>query len=163
MLCDKVYRLRLVGYPSLPSFVEASLQSPGAVDRLNDLKTGISDSGVNLTQQGVVAFAIAMPPLAEQQRIITEVERVISVVDALEHTIQVQLIRAHALRQAVLKRAFEGKLVHQDPTDEPASVLLARIRAERAIEQEGDRRARKPRAVRGTLRQEATPGGQEDG
>ncbi len=42
-----------------------------------------------------------------------------------------ELKRADQIRQAILKRAFEGKLVPQDPTDEPASVLLARIRAER--------------------------------
>ena len=42
-----------------------------------------------------------------------------------------QLLRARALRQAILKKAFSGQLVPQDPKDEPASVLLERIRAEK--------------------------------
>ena len=51
--------------------------------------------------------------------------------DGIETTVSADLRRAERLRQAVLKRAFEGKLVPQDPADEPASLLLDRIRAER--------------------------------
>ena len=61
--------------------------------------------------------------MTEQHRIVSEVERRLSVVAALA--------RARRLRQAVLKQAFEGRLVEQDPDDEPASVLLERIRAQR--------------------------------
>ena len=52
-------------------------------------------------------------------------------VAALEASVAAALARARRLRQAVLKQAFEGRLVPQDPDDEPASVLLGRIRAER--------------------------------
>ena len=50
----------------------------------------------------------------------------------LDAEIKAALARAEALRQSILKRAFSGQLVLQDPTDEPASALLKRIRAERA-------------------------------
>lgn len=69
---------------------------------------------------------------AEQRRICVELARRLSVLDRLGAEIETQLGRADRLRQAVLKHAFEGKLVPQDPNDEPASVLLERIRAEHA-------------------------------
>jgi type I restriction enzyme S subunit len=63
--------------------------------------------------------------------------------------VQPGLARAARLRQSILKWAFEGRLVDQDPTDEPASVLLERIRAERAsATDKPPRRARSARAAK---------------
>ena len=64
---------------------------------------------------------IPVPPLAEQHRIVAEVERRLSVVQEVEATVAANLKRAERLRQSILKRAFEGRLVAQDPEDEPAS------------------------------------------
>ena len=91
--------------------------------------------GVGINHLGADKFSgidIAIPPLAEQGRIVAEVERRLSVIDELDMETEADLKRADRLRQAILKRAFEGKLVPQDPNDEPASVLLERIRTERA-------------------------------
>lgn len=82
-------------------------------------------------------FAAPFPPLAEQERIVAEAERRLSVLDELEATVETNLKRAQRLRQAILKLAFEGRLVPQDPSDEPANVLLERIRAERQAARAG--------------------------
>jgi type I restriction enzyme S subunit len=84
-------------------------------------------SGTKLSRMPVV-----LPPVAEQSRIVAEVERRLSLVGALEASVGAALARAGRLRQSVLKQAFEGRLVPQDPDDEPASVFLERIKAEKA-------------------------------
>lgn len=75
---------------------------------------------------------IPMPPAAEQEVIVAEAERQLSAIVATENYITASLKRAGRLRQSILKEAFAGRLVPQDPTDEPASVLLQRIKAARA-------------------------------
>ncbi|MBN1484381.1 MAG: restriction endonuclease subunit S [Chloroflexia bacterium] len=84
-----------------------------------------------LNQQEVKSLPIPLPPLSEQHRIVEEVERRLSVVEALEAAVGANLRRAERLRQAILKRAFEGRLAPQDPADEPAAALLQRIRNDR--------------------------------
>ncbi len=74
-------------------------------------------------------YPIPLPSLTEQECIVAEVEQRLSVVDQLEQDITVALQQAEALRQSILKKAFAGQLVPQDPQDEPASVLLSRIQA----------------------------------
>ena len=103
--------------------------------------------GIALTHfntRSVATLSVAVPPLVEQRRIVTEVEDRLSILDKLEVAIMANLKRAERLRQAVLKQAFEGKLVPQDPNDEPASVLLEHIREERARKAEEEKVRRKP-------------------
>jgi type I restriction enzyme S subunit len=77
-------------------------------------------------------FLLPLPPFAEQQKIVQEVERIISALSDIESSIFINLRQTDRLRQSILKRAFKGKLVPQDPNDELASVLLDRIMAEKA-------------------------------
>jgi type I restriction enzyme S subunit len=91
---------------------------------------------------------IPVPPPTEQQRIVEDVERRLSVVEEMEAALAANLKRAERLRQAILKQAFEGRLVPQDPDDEPASALLERIRAERAkVEGKGKRKKKQGRQL----------------
>lgn len=85
----------------------------------------------HLGAQRFADLEFPLPPLPEQERIIAEVEAIMSEVRVLESTINANLKRAERLRQAILKQAFEGKLVAQDPNDEPATMLLERVRAGR--------------------------------
>ena len=91
---------------------------------------------------------IPLPPLAEQRRIVAEIELRLSAIKQAESAVEANLARAERLRQSILKQAFSGKLVPQDPNDEPASALLARIRAEREKAQEADKSKRKPKRRR---------------
>jgi len=92
--------------------------------------------GVGINHLGAEKFStinIPLPPLREQQGISVEVDRRTSIIEGAKAQVQANLLRAGSLRSAVLQRAFTGQLVPQDPTDEPASVLLKRIRAERVL------------------------------
>jgi len=80
----------------------------------------------------------------EQRNIVEEIERRLSAADEAEKVVEQSLRQAcplvrqaERLRQSILKRAFEGKLVPQDPNDEPAEKLLERIKAEKAKMDEG--------------------------
>lgn len=91
---------------------------------------GVAVKGINIGH--LRQMPVAVPPAEEQGRIVAEVERQVSFVEACERAVDAGLKRSAALRRSVLKSAFEGRLVSHDPTDEPASVLLERIRDERA-------------------------------
>jgi len=98
-----------------------------------------------LNKSRVQAIPIPLPPLAETHRIVGDIERHESVITSLEGSAQLSQARCARLRQSILKWAFEGRLVNQDPNDEPAAVLLERIRAKRAASH--GRKQPRPRRV----------------
>ena len=102
-------------------------------DQLERFAPATAQKNINL--QILSELAIPLPPLAEQHHIVAEVERQMSVIQQAEATVEASLKRSERLRQSILKQAFSGQLVPQDPNDEPASVLLERIRAEREASQ----------------------------
>lgn len=123
--------IRLVE-PAVAPFLLHALASDVARTQVSRDSRGVGLQNLNLQQ--VASLTVPLPSLDEQTRIVAEVERRLSVLDNLEHTVEQSLTRCGCLRQSILKRAFEGKLVPQDPNDEPASELLARIRAQRSNE-----------------------------
>jgi type I restriction enzyme S subunit len=137
-------RLRLDPSLILAEFFLAYVRGSEKVrDYIRKVNHGATRDGINTEQ--LLALPVDLPPLPEQQRIVAEVERRLSLTHALETAVDHSLKRAERLRQSVLKRAFEGRLVPQDPNDEPASLLLERIRAERSKTQPV-RRARRAKA-----------------
>jgi type I restriction enzyme, S subunit len=91
------------------------------------------------------------PTLEEQHRIVAEIESRLSVCNKIEESIENSLKQAESLRQSILKKAFEGKLVAQNPNDEPASVLLARIKTERGSKKVEISRPPQPRKKKAQL------------
>jgi type I restriction enzyme S subunit len=79
----------------------------------------------------VSSTLLPLPPLAEQRRIVSAIESAFAVIDELEHSKTDLQSAIVVTKQKILSLAIRGKLVKQDPNDEPASVLLERIRAER--------------------------------
>jgi type I restriction enzyme S subunit len=84
-----------------------------------------------LNLEDVRPATVAIPSLCEQEAIVEAVEDQLSVIDHLEADLDTKLKNAQSLRQAILRHAFTGQLVPQDPNDEPATELLKRIAAER--------------------------------
>lgn len=103
-------------------------------------------SQVNLATTTCRRLAVPVPPFAEQLRIVERVEEQITAASVTRAQINASTSRASRLRQSILKGAFEGRLVDQDPNDEPASVLLERIKAE----QESAKLAKASRSQRST-------------
>lgn len=82
-----------------------------------------------INQPHICGFVFPLPPREEQERILKRIIPVLSQIEHQEAEITTALARIGALRQSILKQAFSGRLVPQDPSDEPASVLLSRLRA----------------------------------
>lgn len=89
-----------------------------------------------VNQSDLAACLLPLPPVGEQCAMVRIVENQLSTIERLESDIDAKLETAQALRQAILKHAFSGKLVPQDPKDEPAAELLVRIAAEREAREE---------------------------
>lgn len=138
---DKIIRARPLGilassaFPGLSANVGVSRRYVEQRIRTTAGQAGISGSDVK-------SLPVPLPPLSEQAAIMEYVEDQLSVIEHLERDLDGRLTSAQALRQSILRQAFTGQLVPQDPNDEPASELLKSIGAER------DERARLARAAK---------------
>ncbi|PQA83427.1 restriction endonuclease [Limnohabitans sp. TS-CS-82] len=172
MLSDKIVRFHSIADEMLPAFIVLALNAGWTKDQIEEAKTGMAASQVNISQTDLRALWLPVCSKAEQSRIVTRVEELMQICDALEVSGQLeaqqhaqlvstllgtltqsempealadnwQRIATHfdllldrpkavdALEQTILQLAVRGLLVPQDPTDEPASVLLQKIRTEK--------------------------------
>ena len=141
---DKLIRACLTKNGAVPNFVQIVANSGVSRKFLaRRIRTTAGQSGISGSD--LKSMPIPLPPLSEQHRIVAEVERRLSVIQQTDAAVEANLTRVERLRQSILKQAFSGKLVPQDPNDEHASVLLGRIRAEREAADAAAKAQRTPR------------------
>jgi type I restriction enzyme S subunit len=127
---DKLIKVRLCSGP-LASYIELAANT-GESRRHIDSRSRTTAGQSGISGGDLKQMPVPLPPISEQQRIAEAVEDFLSVAHAISHDLEREIHRCARLRQALLKWAFEGRLADQDPNDEPAGDLLARIRVERA-------------------------------
>ena len=136
-------RIRLKNKDVTPYFVHYWLRSPQARSVIN--AAAKSTSGVNnINSEQLKNLQIKIPSLSKQRIIVSRVIKAFSHTDRLETEAQRALALLDRLESSLLAKAFRGELVPQDPNDEPASVLLNRIRAERAADTKPKRGRKQP-------------------
>lgn len=111
-------------------------------------KSARTTAGIHkINQSHIENFLLPVPSIPEQKNIVDKLSEQLSVIDSVEEEVTKRLANSETLRQSILKKAFSGQLVPQDPNDEPAAVLLERIRAAKAAQPKGPKKSRRGRAT----------------
>ena len=118
-------------------------------ERDNLRKRGDGGAQPNISREKIIAYLLPLPPLAEQKRIVEKLEVILPLVDEYgkneEILSEMNQKLPKQIRQSILQYAVQGKLVEQNPQDEPASELLKRIKAEKEqLIKEGKIKKEKP-------------------
>lgn len=139
IITKHVYRVSMEEQVLFPEFFNLLLQSQ-TVSRLRMFENAQGQTRPGLNSSILKALPIPLCSRAEQFEIVSRLSSQLSYADSMASQIDDELSRTTALRHSILKRAFSGQLVAQDPNDEPALALLQRIRAE--TDGDGSRRKR---------------------
>jgi type I restriction enzyme S subunit len=113
---------------AMPGFLLLLLKSPAVRSFFRSNATGTAGNMPKINQQSVLNAPAKWPGLAEQAEIVRRVEALFALADAIEARTAAARAQVERLTPALLNKAFRGELVPQDPNDEPASALLARLR-----------------------------------
>ncbi len=116
-----------------PNYIVNYLKSPYVDNLINSITYGVKMPRVGT--ETMTSLLVPIPPLEEQLRIVEKIDEVASAVSAYDVAYQkteaLNSTFPEALKKSILQEAVQGKLVPQDPSDEPAEALLERIRAEK--------------------------------
>lgn len=143
---DTMIRLRVVDSVVRPEWV--GLLWDASITRSHIEKRARTSAGIyKISQPDIVTVVIPVPPLNEQDHMLAMFKQVGHEMELVQGMVDHGLKQSAAQRKNILQAAFSGQLVPQDPADESASVLLARIRAERAARETGAARGRGKKTV----------------
>ena len=116
-----------------PNYIVNYLKSPYVDNLINSITYGVKMPRVGT--ETMTSLLVPVPPLEEQRRIVEKIDEIAPAVSAYDVTYQktetLNSAFPEALKKSILQEAVQGKLVPQDPSDEPAEALLERIRAEK--------------------------------
>lgn len=129
---DLLIRVRVDETRADPSYLALVLRSTTTRRHFQRSAQGIAGSMPKISQPIVEAATIPLPSLERQISIFRRLSDDLTIARRMAAEVERAAMRARTLRRSILAAAFSGQLVSQDPDDEPASVLLQRIRAERA-------------------------------
>lgn len=143
---NHIFRARLMTEEALPKYVSWYANTIGSKYFFAKGKQTTNLASINLSI--LKLLPIALPPIDEQVRVVAEIDRRLSFTEEIETELEKLQLRAAVLRGVILRAAFEGRLAPQHLADEPASILLDRIRQGRAsvAENQPNRRGRRPTA-----------------
>lgn len=111
-------------------FLKYYFDSPISKYYFKTQERGTAQKGIYLNT--LKNLPVLLPSMIEQKRIVEEIEKRFAIADEVEKVVEDNIEKAKQLKQSILKKAFEGNLVPQEPTDEPASTLLEKIKQERS-------------------------------
>jgi type I restriction enzyme, S subunit len=157
MISDKVWRILINGKAN-KHYIDYFLKSKQGRKEIETRATGNQQSMRNISQMAFNAIEIPYAPLQEQKEIVRRIESLFKLADNIEQQYQQAEIDLQTLNQSILAKAFRGELVPQDPNDEPASVLLERIRAEKDKAKPKKSESKKKRSSKKQDKQLGIPG-----
>jgi type I restriction enzyme, S subunit len=128
---DLVIRLR-VNEAVMPEYVQLIFSTTRLRSYFRQNAKGLAGSMPKIDQDTLLRAELPIPSIEEQGRIVASINNHKDAIDRLHRELEISRSRSSQFRRSLLAEAFAGQLVPQDPADEPASVLLDRIRAERA-------------------------------
>jgi type I restriction enzyme S subunit len=144
---DLMMKIRVTSQTN-SDYLTFAISDTRARSHMRSRAVGAAGSMPKINHSILKSLPIPVCPLKEQEEIVRILNRSFSVIEKNSVDLDNQILRAEALRQSILKRAFAGELVPQDPSEEPAAALLARVRAECAVSAAPKTKSKKTRAAK---------------
>ncbi|MGL5871513.1 MAG: restriction endonuclease subunit S [Xenococcaceae cyanobacterium] len=140
---DTIMKIQINGNKTNNKFIYYSLSNKKTRQYFKDNATGTAGNMPKINQNTVMNTPVSLPSIEEQKEIVRRIESLFNLADNIEQQYQQAETNLETLNQSILAKAFRGELVPQDPNDEPASVLLERIKAERSNQEITGKKAKK--------------------